>query len=137
MWIGTGATLGGTVIAALAVVLCFLDPGAGAADYIPVVAVIAGTLGVLGGGIAGTTCALLTALLDRWTGGLTALGYAAVAAAVTAGVAGAFGSWLMQPGSEFSTQVWGWVVMPVAVSTAVAAVTGALLWHHAAECPDL
>src|SRR5687768_7327341 len=98
MWIGTGATLGGFVVGALACVLCLLDTGAGAADYTPVVALIAGTLGAVGGGIAGTVCAVVTAILNRWTGGLTATGYAIVAASITAAVAAAFGGWLLQPG---------------------------------------
>jgi hypothetical protein len=88
MWIAAGATLGGMVVGALAVVLCLLDTGAGAADYAPVAAMIAGTLGAVGGGIAGMVCAVVTALLDRWSGGLTASGYAVVAATVTATVAG-------------------------------------------------
>ncbi len=131
MWIGAGATLGGMVVGALVVVLGLLDTGAGVADYVPVVAMIAGTLGAVGGGIAGMVCALVTALLDRWTGGLTASGYAVVAATVTATVAVAFGVWLMQPGAVLqSDQLWGWLLVPIAVSSAVAAVAGWFLWRE-------
>jgi hypothetical protein len=131
MWIAAGATLGGMVVGALAVVLCLLDTGAGAADYAPVVAIIAGTLGAVGGGIAGMVCAVVTALLDRWTGGLTASGYAVVAATVTATVALVFGLWLMQPGAVLqSDQLWGWVLFPMAVSSAVASVAGWRLWRE-------
>lgn len=131
MWIGTGATLGGFVVGALAVVLCLLDTEAGAADYTPVVAMIAGTLGAIGGGIAGTVCAGLTALLDRWAGGLTPIGYAIVAAGTTATVAVSFGGWLLQPGSGLqSDQLWGWVLIAIPVSSAVAAAAGWFLWHE-------
>lgn len=131
MWIGAGATLGGIVVGAVAFVLCLLDTGAGAADYAPVVAMIAGTLGAVGGGIAGTVCAVVTALLDRWTGGLAATGYAVVAATVTATVAVAFGMWLLQPGSGLqSDQLWGWLLIAIAVSSAVAAVAGWSLWRE-------
>jgi hypothetical protein len=131
MWIGAGATLGGMVVGALAVVLCLLDTGAGAQNYVPVVAMIGGTLGAVGGGIAGMVCAVVTALLDRWTGGLTASGYAVVAAAVTATVAVAFGVWLMQPGAVLqSDQLWGWLLIPITVSSAVAAVAGWSLWRE-------
>jgi hypothetical protein len=131
MWIGAGATLGGMVVGALAIVLCLLDTGAGAADYVPVVAMIAGTLGAVGGGIAGMVCAVVTALLDRWTGGLTASGYAVVAATVTGTVAVAFGVWLMQPGAVLqSDQLWGWLVVPIAVSSAVAGGAGWSLWRE-------
>jgi hypothetical protein len=92
---------------------------------------IAGTLGAVGGGIAGMVCAVVTALLDRWTGGLTASGYAVVAATVTATVAVAFGTWLMQPGAVLqSDQLWGWLLVPIAVSSAVAAVAGWSLWRE-------
>ena len=132
MWIGAGVTLGGTVVGALGVVLCLLDPGADAAGFVPLVAMIAGTLGAVGGGIAGTVCAVVTALLDRWTGGLTAAGYATVGAVVTAAVAAAFGVWLTQPGSVLqSDQLWGWLLMPMAVSSAVAATAGWCLWRNA------
>lgn len=131
MWIGAGATLGGMVVGALSVVLGLLDTEAGVADYVPVVAMIAGMLGAVGGGIAGTVCAVVTALLDRWTGGLTASGYAVVAAVVTATVALAFGVWLMQPGAVLqSGQLWGWLLVPIAVSSAVAAVAGWSLWRE-------
>lgn len=131
MWIGTGATLGGLVVGALAFVLCLLDTGAGAADYASVVAMIAGTLGAVGGGIAGTVCAVLIALLDRWTGGLTATGYAVVAASITATVAVAFGGWLLQPDSGLqSDQLRGWVLIAIPISSAVAAVAGWFLWRE-------
>jgi hypothetical protein len=105
--------------------------GAGAADYTPVVAMIAGTLGAVGGGIAGTVCAVLTALLNRWTGGLTATGYAIVAASITATVSVAFGGWMLQPGSGLqSDQLWGWVLIAVPVSSAVAAAAGWFLWRE-------
>jgi hypothetical protein len=131
MWIGTGATLGGIVVGAVAFVLCLLDIGAGAADYAPVIALFAGTLGAVGGAIAGTVCAILTALLDRWTDGLPATGYAIVAAAVTATVALAFGMWLFQPGSGLDTdQLWDWALIATAVSSAVAGVAGLSLWRE-------
>ena len=130
LWIGAGATLGGTVVGALAVVLCLLDTAAGAADYIPVVAMIAGTMGAVCGGIAGTVSAVLTALLDRWTGGLTASGYAVVAATVTALVAMAVSVWLLQPGSGFQSPLWGWLLTTSAVSSAVAAIAGWFLWRE-------
>jgi len=95
------------------------------------VAMIAGTLGAIGGGIAGTVCAGLTALLDRWTGGLTAIGYAIVAASTTATVAVSFGGWLVQPGSGLqSDQLWSWVLIAIPVSSAVAAAAGWFLWHE-------
>jgi hypothetical protein len=122
--------LGGVVVGALAIVLCLVDTSAALADYAPGVAMIAGTLGAVGGGIAGTVCAILTALLDRWTGGLTAPGYAIVAASVTATVAVVFGGWLVQPGSPQSDQLWDWVLIATPVSSAVAAATGWFLWRE-------
>jgi hypothetical protein len=134
MWIGAGVTLGATVVGGLASLLCLLDGGAAAADFVPLVAIIAGTLGAVGGGFAGTVCAALTCLLDRLTGGLPAAGYAAVAATVTSAVAGAVAFWLTQPGSLLtSDQLWAWILMPVAVSSAVAAAAGGYLWRHAFE----
>jgi hypothetical protein len=104
---------------------------AGAADVALVVAIIAGTLGAVGGGIAGTVCAVLTASLDRWTGGLSASGYAVVAAAVTATVAFAFYAWLFQPGSALqSDPLRSWALIATAVSSAVAAVTGWSVWRE-------
>ena len=134
MWIAAGATLGATVVGGLALLLSILDVGAGVADYALLVAMVAGTLGGIGGCVAGTACAALTWLLDRLTGGLSAAGYAVVAATVTAAVAGAFGVWLTQPGSLFlSHQLWSWVLTPVAVSSLVAAAAGWRLWRHTYE----
>jgi hypothetical protein len=134
MWIGAGAGLGATVVAGLASLAFFLDGGAGATDFVPLAAMVGGTLGAIGGAFAGTVCAALTCLLDRLTGGLTATGYASVAATVTAGVAGAFGLWLTHPGSLLSSdQLVMLVLLPVAVSSAVAAATGRYLWRHAYE----
>ena len=132
LWIGTGAMLGGTVVGGLAVVLCLVDTEAAAADYIAPAAMVAGTLGAIGGAFAGAASAVITWLLDQLTGGLTAAGYATVSATVTAGVAGAVGMWLIQPGSLIAgNPLSTWVLMPVVISAAVAAIAGGYLWRHA------
>ena len=43
----------------------------------------------------------------------------------------AFGVWLLQPGSGLQTdQLWGWLLIAIAVSSAVAAVAGWSLWRE-------
>ena len=128
--------LGATVVGGSAVLLCLMDPDPQAANWVVPAAMFAGTLGAIGGGLAGTVSAGLTWLLDRWTAGLPATGYAAVAAVVTAGVAGAFGRWLMQPGSLYMTNP-EWVYIPTAVSSAVAALAGTYIWRHSLDGTDL